>query len=126
MFENSVSSITVSGTTADSNATVSYDPAQPSSLVVGANTILVTVTAEDGVTTKDYEITVNRADPNTDLGALSVSDGTLVPSFSTSTLAYMVNVEILSFKHNREWYNRRFECYGKLRPSPTIEFSCRC
>ena len=68
--ENSVSSITVSGTTADSNATVSYDPAQPSSLVVGANTILVTVTAEDGVTTKDYEITVNRADPNTDLGGL--------------------------------------------------------
>ena len=58
-----VDSITVSGTAADGNASVSYQPAQPASLAVGANEITVTVTAQDGVTTKDYVVTVTRAAP---------------------------------------------------------------
>ena len=57
---NSVESVTVTATAADSKASVSGTGEH--SLDVGRNTITVKVTAEDG-TTKDYTITVDRAAP---------------------------------------------------------------
>ena len=68
---HSVSSTTVratpnhdgaSVTIADSNS-VSYGAVSPISLSTGSNSIRVTVTAEDAVTTKIYTVTVTRAEP---------------------------------------------------------------
>jgi uncharacterized protein (TIGR02145 family) len=58
---NSVESITVTGTKAESHATVSANSGVSQSLTVGANTITLTVTAQDGTTIKNYVVTVNRA-----------------------------------------------------------------
>ncbi|WP_332649074.1 fibronectin type III domain-containing protein [Lysinibacillus sp. 54212] len=65
---NNVSSIAITPTLADSKATLvvngnSVTSGQPVnvSLNIGANTIQGTVTAEDGVTTKTYTVTINRA-----------------------------------------------------------------
>jgi gliding motility-associated-like protein len=62
---------------------------QPIPLNVGTNTITVIVTAQDGVTTKTYTITVNRGPSNnTDLDWLNISSGTLSPAFDRGTTAY--------------------------------------
>ncbi|TSI07397.1 leucine-rich repeat protein [Lysinibacillus sp. BW-2-10] len=62
---NSINSITVTPTVEDTGkATVTINGHLSSTtvpLTVGSNTITVIVTAEDGVTTKTYTITVNRA-----------------------------------------------------------------
>lgn len=66
---HSVGSVSVTPTPADSNATVTVNGTpvagghvSPSiSLNVGANPIIAVVTAQDGITTKTYTITVNRA-----------------------------------------------------------------
>jgi hypothetical protein len=59
------------------------------SLNTGSNTINVLVTAEDGVTSTLYKITVNRAaGNNANLSALRLSTGVLSPSFSEGTLNY--------------------------------------
>ena len=63
---NSVTAITVSATTDDSNATYALQVGgvtvtNPIALNVGANTIDVIVTAQDGVTTQTYALTVTRA-----------------------------------------------------------------
>ena len=68
------------------------------SLAEGANEIVVTVTAEDAITTQDYTVTVTRATALTDatLSALTVNDGTsdltLDPTFATGTYAYAASV----------------------------------
>ena len=59
---NSVSTITITGTTLP-GASISYSPAQTSSLNVGVNTITLTVTAQDGTTTMSYVVAVNRTAP---------------------------------------------------------------
>lgn len=69
--DNSVSSLTVTPILEDINARVAINgipvaggqTSQPIDLNVGSNTITVLVTAQDGVTTKTYTITVNRANP---------------------------------------------------------------
>ena len=72
---NEVTRLTLTPTAADSNATVNYlaaddttladdddaTAALDTALAVGANTIKVQVTAEDGVTTETYSVTVTRA-----------------------------------------------------------------
>ena len=72
---NGVTRLTLTPTAADSNATVNYlaaddttladdddaTAALDTALAVGANTIKVQVTAEDGVTTETYSVTVTRA-----------------------------------------------------------------
>jgi gliding motility-associated-like protein len=64
------------------------------SLNEGSNAIPVVVTAEDGITTKTYTLTVNRAVASTDatLAAIGLSDGTLSPLFDTGTTAYTATV----------------------------------
>jgi LPXTG-motif cell wall-anchored protein len=59
---NTASSITLTATKADANATVSGDGVK--SLSVGANKFEITVTAEDGTTQKIYTVTVTRAEPD--------------------------------------------------------------
>ena len=75
--ENDVTGLTLSPTPRDSNARVTYlaadettladddatTAALDTTLAEGANTIKVKVTAEDGVTTETYSVTVTRAEP---------------------------------------------------------------
>ena len=61
-----------------------------------ANTITVTVTAGDG-TTKDYTVTVTRAvggvgSSDADLSDLSLSRGSLNPTFDAATTSYTASV----------------------------------
>jgi len=87
------SSITVTGTAFDAEATLSANNGVKQSLAVGATAITITVTAKDGSTVKNYVVTVNRAGTdNADLSSLTVSAGTLNPSFSPSTVNYSVMV----------------------------------
>ncbi len=97
-----VSSITVTPTTTDPNATVkvngataaSGSPSGPISLSVGGNTITVQVTAQDGTTTDTYTVVVTRAAASSDasLSGLSVSAGTLTPNFAAGTTSYTDSV----------------------------------
>ena len=59
---HSVATTTVRATATHSAATVSIAPGSEVSLAVGENEIAVTVTAEDGSTTKTYAVTVTRAE----------------------------------------------------------------
>ena len=71
---NSVSSLVVTPTVNDANAT-----ATPVTLAVGSNTVTVQVTAQDGTTTQNYTVTVTRA------AALTVAlTGLLVRSLGLS------------------------------------------
>lgn len=101
--DNTITSISVTPTTANSNASVSVDGVVVNSgqasaaiaLSVGANTITVLVTAEDGVNQRTYTLNVTRASPpssDANLSALSVSVGALAPAFSNAILAYSVSV----------------------------------
>jgi len=89
---NAVTGETVTATLADATATITSITGT-SGLVVGANTITVNTRAQDGVTTKAYTVTVTRLpSSNADLSALSLSAGTLSPSFSSGVLAYSATV----------------------------------
>ena len=98
---NSSTSITVTPTVQDSNATVKVNgmsvpsgtPSDPISLNVGTNVINVVVTAPDGTTMKTYTITVTRAaSSNANLSNLVLSNGTLAPPFNPNTLSYSAGV----------------------------------
>jgi hypothetical protein len=88
-------SITVTPTKADLNANVrvrvnggEYQAASsPLPLEVGANTVEIQVTAEDG-TIKIYSIEVERLSGIADLSTLSLSAGELNPLFDRDTIAY--------------------------------------
>jgi len=101
--ENEIQSITVRPTAISSYATIkvngdivsSGDSSEPVDLLVGPNTLTVEVTAEDAATVKTYTVTVTRLSEtghNADLASLSLSQGTLTPSFSTSVTSYTVDV----------------------------------
>ena len=97
---NATSSLTVTPTAANSNATIqvrvnggSYGSvasgaaSDPLALTVGANPIEVRVTAEDGVTTKTYRVTVTRGGETPTIGTHPVSQtvcNTSPVSFSVS------------------------------------------
>jgi len=78
-------SITVNGTVVASGTTTN-----PISLSVGSNSVSIVVTAQDGVTTKTYALTVTRAAAinSTLLTNLQLSAGSLSPTFVNSTLTY--------------------------------------
>lgn len=88
-LQDTDASMTVNGQTTDSRQTRTVQLGPPSS-----NTpVIVTVTAQNG-TQKTYTVSVNRAalGGNNDLQSLSVSPGSLSPSFSASRTSYSVNV----------------------------------
>ena len=101
---HSVSSLTVSATKTDRNASVAYivnggTPGNSGriSLAIGnANVVVVSVTAEDATNQKFYEVTVTRASSTASddatLSALSVSPGTLSPAFMAATTEYSVDL----------------------------------
>jgi len=86
--------VTVAATTNDANATVVGTGEK--ALVVGANTIEVTVTAEDGTTTKTYTIVVERAayipSSNATLKSLSIEGVEISPAFDAATESYTATV----------------------------------
>ena len=106
---NTASRITVTAARSDSAADIDYldgdgdeltdlDPGTDGhqvDLEVGENVIQVKLTAEDGTTTKTYRVTVTRAaQSNTDatLSALTLSKGTLSPSFASDVTDYTASV----------------------------------
>jgi hypothetical protein len=60
---NAVTTLTLTPTVNDPNATVMVNNGNPIALAVGANPILVEVTAQDGTTKTTYTVTVTR-DPS--------------------------------------------------------------
>ena len=103
---NGTTSTTVTATRADATATLqvqvngggftaltSGTPSSALSLNVGANTVDVKVTAQNGTTTKTYTTTITRAaSSNADLSALSFSAGSISPAFAAGTTAYSFSV----------------------------------
>ncbi|NHZ41272.1 DUF4347 domain-containing protein [Massilia sp. CCM 8693] len=96
---NTTSSITITPSAANSTitvnnvATASGAASAPLALNVGANVITVVVTAQNGVTTNTYTVTVTRAAPLVaELTGLSLSNATLAPAFSPATTAYSASV----------------------------------
>ena len=76
---HAVTATTVTATATHSAATVTIEPASPVPLAEGANEIVITVTAEDGTTTRAYTVTVTRAAlPVVTIvaGTTSVTEGT--------------------------------------------------
>ncbi|MBN1575793.1 MAG: cadherin-like beta sandwich domain-containing protein, partial [Chitinispirillaceae bacterium] len=62
-------------------------------LEVGENPLTVKVTAEDGVTRKEYRVTVTRGkSADASLASVTLSTGTLTPEFRGDTLDYRVNI----------------------------------
>jgi gliding motility-associated-like protein len=57
-------------------------------LNIGANTILIVVTASDGTTKLTYTLTVTRASNIATLSNLTTSSGTLTPAFASGTTSY--------------------------------------
>jgi gliding motility-associated-like protein len=99
---NSVSSMTLTSTITEANATITVngDPVisgQSSGLInlgVGTNVITVEGTAQDGVTLQTYTITVTRGAPSTvaTLANLALSNGTISPVFASGTTTYTTSV----------------------------------
>ena len=58
--DHATTQVTVAATASDSNATVAYDPTDQVNLAGGKTAVTVTVTAEDGTTTKDYTVNFHR------------------------------------------------------------------
>ncbi len=98
---NDVSSIDVTTAAVDDSNTLTidgndYTGTATVGVSVGMNIINIKVTAEDEVTDKTYSIVVNRLDgisSNPNLADLSLSDGTLSPSFYRYTGSYSAEVD---------------------------------
>lgn len=99
---NSVTSVmlvpvsTISGATITVNgAAVGTGSSQAIALNPGGNAITIVVTSPDGTKTKTYNVNVVRASStpaNANLAGVSLSSGTLSPSFSTITANYTASV----------------------------------
>ncbi len=88
-----VSSLMIAATASHAGASVEIEPGETVELSVGENVVTATVTAQDGVTSKAYVVTVTRlASSDANLSALALSDGAVLdPAFSSATLAYSAN-----------------------------------
>ncbi|MFA6506711.1 MAG: cadherin-like beta sandwich domain-containing protein [Treponemataceae bacterium] len=60
VIENDIDNITITGTASDPKATISGQSGQNVKLDEGTNKITITVTAEDGITSKNYVATINK------------------------------------------------------------------
>ncbi|WP_375105294.1 cadherin-like beta sandwich domain-containing protein [Paenibacillus sp. RS8] len=101
---NSVYSITVTPTLADAGASVKVNGTAVISgvasgaipLAEGANSITIEATAADGKATKTYTVTLTREAPvlstNADISSLTLSSGSLTPTFVSGTTSYTASV----------------------------------
>jgi alpha-tubulin suppressor-like RCC1 family protein len=97
---NATSTIAVTPTVTDPTSTVAVNGVPVTSgtastsipLAVGANPIAIAVTAQDGVTTSTYTVTVTRISVDSTLSGLALSAGTLSPAFETGTQSYTASV----------------------------------
>jgi len=99
---NGVQAVTIVPTTNDPNATIlingttslaSGATSNPLPVSVGSNTITIQVTAQDGVTTQTYTLTLVRAGARNDLlSLLKLSNGVKMPTFKSSTTSYTATV----------------------------------
>ena len=126
--ENDASNITITPTLRQADAKVTVNgvvvtSGQASSSIplnVGDNTINVKVTAQNGTSIITYTILVNRAAPilSTDatLKSLTISSGTLNPSFDPTTSIYNVDIKnsvsSLTFVINANQANATIVGYG--------------
>ena len=95
---NAVTSVTVTPVLTDSTATIKVNGVAVASgsasaalpLAVGGNPLSVVVTAQNGITTTTYTVTVTRAPSSVaTLAALTVSGGSLIPAFVSTTTSYV-------------------------------------
>ena len=93
-----VTSVDLTASASDSKAVMLLDGAILSQggtesipLNVGDNTVEIMVIAQDA-TTKTYTVTINRGTSDATLSGLILSDGSLSPSFNSTTYAYTVTV----------------------------------
>ncbi len=101
IVDNSVSSITVTPTAHNANATITVNGVAVASgaasgsiaLAIGSNTINTIVTSQDGTNIITYSVIVTRP-PSSDatLSNLAISAGTLTPAFATGTTNYTATV----------------------------------
>ena len=97
---NATTSITVRPTVTDTTATIKVNGTTVASgtasglieLSVGANVITTVITAQDGVTTNTYTVTVTRNSNISTLSGLVLGSGTLSPTFAVGTLSYTGSV----------------------------------
>ena len=99
---NNISSITITPTVHQVNATIqakvgsgtyslltSGSASGALSLGIGANTVTILVTAQDGTSTGTYVVTVTRsASSDSTLSGLTISTGALSPTFLSATASY--------------------------------------
>jgi trimeric autotransporter adhesin len=92
-------SVTAAVAQADSSLTVNGAPVTSGSpsgaipLAVGQTTITVVVTAQDGVTTRTFTVSVTRApSSNANLSGLALSSGNLTPAFASGVTTYTASV----------------------------------
>ena len=100
---NTVEEVTVAATAAHTGATVAIAPGDSDTtadgwqvaLAEGDNTVTVTVTAADEVTTENYTVTVTRdaADDDATLAALALDGVALSPAFDPATYVYAATVD---------------------------------
>lgn len=101
---NSTNSITLTPTASDMNASITVNGTSVASgtasnaisLGVGLNTINIVVTAEDTTSIQTYVVDVTRdaaLSSDADLSNLSLSSGSLSPTFDAATLAYSASVD---------------------------------
>ena len=99
--EHAVTETTVTASASDSNASVEVTPEDADdgtsgdqvALAVGETAIAVEGTAQDGVTTQTYTVTVTRGgSSDASLSALSLSGVTLSPVFASGTTTYTASV----------------------------------
>jgi gliding motility-associated-like protein len=98
---NTISTVSVTPTTSDPNASVKVNgttvPSGTASgaipLAVGANAITVICTAQNGTTIKTYTVMVTRAlSADATLAALTTNNGALSPAFKAGVTSYSVAV----------------------------------
>lgn len=100
---NEIDSIGITGFKQDPNAMITGDGDKE--LTTGRNEFQITVTAEDGITTKIYTLIVKRAKSNdATLKSLVVEGGNLKPNFTSDNEEYEITVpnEITSFNATAE------------------------
>jgi hypothetical protein len=103
--EYTIDAVQITPTSVDPGSTIVINneivqsglPSAPIGLTVGANSIVINVTAEDGVANEIYNIEITRGLPSTnaDLSGLTISLGVISPIFMSDITEYSSNVSFV-------------------------------